>query len=241
VTYAVNHGVLPVAALGNEATDLNNPVSDDTSPDYPVDAAHPRTVDNSCISVPTESKGVVAVSSTGPSLRKAYYSNWGTEETDVAAPGGDAYDSPSEALSPQASVLAAFPAALAKADGDLNDDGSPNTPFVVRSCKGQVCAYYQYLQGTSMATPHAVGVAALVVSRHGKTDKKNGGLTLAPATTAKWLYRTATKVACPSPRTFHYTVIRASGTTESDAHCSGPRTDNGFYGHGIVNAYRAVS
>ncbi|MGI3781062.1 MAG: S8 family peptidase, partial [Janthinobacterium lividum] len=42
VTYAVNHGVLPVAALGNEATDLNNPVSDDTSPDYPVDAAHPR-------------------------------------------------------------------------------------------------------------------------------------------------------------------------------------------------------
>jgi subtilisin family serine protease len=241
LNYAVNHGVLPVAALGNESTDLNNPTSDDTSPDYPADATHPRTVDNSCIDVPTESKGVVAVSSTGPSLRKAFYSNWGTEETDVAAPGGDGYDSPSETLAPQALVLAAFPASLAKAGGYLNDDGTPNTPFVVQSCKQQVCGYYQYLQGTSMATPHAVGVAALVVSRHGKADRRNGGLTLAPAQTRKWLYRTATKLACPSPRTFHYTVIRSSGTTESDATCSGGRSKNGFYGHGVVNAYRAVS
>lgn len=242
LTYAINKGVLPVAALGNEATDLNRPTSDDTSPDYPADAAHDRTVDNSCISVPTESRGVVAVSSTGPSTRKAYYSNWGTEQTDVAAPGGDVYDTPTNTRSIQATVLAAYPKNVADAEGTLNPDGTPNTPAVVRDCKGTVCAYYQYLQGTSMASPHAVGVAALVVSAHGKPDTVNGGLTLAPARTEKLLYQTAQSTACPSPRTYHYTRVlpEGAGTRESEATCAGPRKKNGFYGHGLVNAYNAV-
>ena len=242
LTYAMNKGVLPVAALGNEATDLNHPTSDDTSPDYPADAAHDRTVDNSCISVPTESRGVVAVSSTGPSTRKAYYSNWGTEETDVAAPGGDAYDTPTNTRSIQATVLAAYPKNVAEADKTLNPDGTPNTPAVVRDCKGTVCAYYQYLQGTSMASPHAAGVAALVVSAHGRRDKVNGGLTLDPARTAKLLYKTAQPTACPSPRTYHYVRVlpEGAGIRESDATCAGPRKKNGFYGHGLVNAYNAV-
>ena len=92
VTYAMNHGVTPIAAEGNEATDLGNPTSDDTSPDFPADAAKTRTIDNSCITVPTETRGVIAVSSTGISKRKAYYSNYGLEQTEVAAPGGDVYD-----------------------------------------------------------------------------------------------------------------------------------------------------
>ena len=103
------------------------------------------------------------------------------------------------------------------------------------------------LPDTNLSTL-AVGVAALVVSAHGRTDKKHGGLTLAPATTQSWLYRTATKLPCPSPRTFHYTRLvpvpggeGATTVTESDARCAGPRTKNGFYGHGLVNAYRAVS
>ena len=242
MNYARNKGVLPVAALGNEATDLNNPTSDDTSPDYPADEAKERTVDNSCISVPTETRGVVGVSSTGPSLRKAYYSNWGTEQTDVAAPGGDAYDSVNNGLNPANLVLAAYPKSLAELNGDLNPDGTPNTPFVVRDCKGATCGYYQYLQGTSMAAPHATGVAALIVARNGRLDRARGGLTLSPDRTESLLYRTAVEQACPQPRTYHYTRVRADGSVlESDARCAGPASKNGFYGHGIVNAYAAAT
>ncbi len=241
LNYATHRDVLPVAAMGNEHTDLGHPTTDDSSPDYPAGTAHPRTVDNSCIDVPTESEGVMAVSSTGPSTRLAYYSNYGTEQTDVAAPGGDAYDSPGNTLDPQALVLAAYPEALAKANGDLNADGTPNNPFVVRDCKGSTCAYYQYLQGTSMATPHAVGVAALAVSQFGKRDKKRGGLSLAPKQTAKQVYRSAQQHACPEPRLYHWTRIRSTGVSESEAYCEGPTSKNGFYGRGIVNAYSVLA
>ena len=39
-----------------------------------------------------------------------------------------------------------------------------NVPFIVEDYKGSTCAFYQYLQGTSMASPHAAGVAALIVA-----------------------------------------------------------------------------
>jgi subtilisin family serine protease len=92
VDYARRKGVLPVAALGNENTDIDDPKVDATSPDYPPDAAYSRTIDNGCLSVPTETDGVVGVSSTGRSGRKAFYSNWSLDQTQVAAPGGDTRD-----------------------------------------------------------------------------------------------------------------------------------------------------
>jgi len=242
INYAIAHGVLPIAAAGNEGTDLGNPTSDATSPDFPGGTERLRVIDNSCISVPAESNGVVVVSSTGPSTRKAYYSNYGTEQTDIAAPGGDAYDTPGNTRDPLGLVLAAYPASLAELNGDLNPDGTPNSPFVVRDCKGTTCAYYQYLQGTSMAAPHAVGVAALIVSRFGHTDKKNGGLGLAPESTRAHLFSTATAHACPTPRLFEYTRVLISGAVvHAEAFCAGPKQDNGFYGHGIVNAFAAVT
>ena len=60
--YAKSHGVTLLGSLGNEHTDLDNPTSDATSPDYPPGTNHPRVVDNSCLDMPVEGKGVLGVS-----------------------------------------------------------------------------------------------------------------------------------------------------------------------------------
>ncbi|MGW4798532.1 S8 family serine peptidase, partial [Nonomuraea sp. NPDC004297] len=91
------------------------------------------------------------------------------------------------------------------------------------------------LDGTSMASPHAAGVAAIIVSRFGKPGK--GGLELDPATVERLLYKTATQKPCPTPRQYVYKLFGQSETHQ----CEGDRADNGFYGHGIVDAYRAAT
>jgi subtilisin family serine protease len=250
IDYARGKGVLPISASGNEATDLGAPGVDSSSPDYPVDAdgnptkARDRTIDNStCLNVPAENDGVVTVNSTGPSGRKAYYSNFGTEQSDVSAPGGDAYDTPDQRVSPDGEILAAYPEALAIASGDVDENGEPTSPFVIREVtKDGRNAYYQYLQGTSMASPHAAGVAALVVSQYGKPDKAHPGtLTLDPKVTEAILTGTATDTPCPVPAEFTYRRVTANGPVTSTATCAGPADDNGFYGEGIVNALSAVT
>ena len=94
-----------------------------------------------------------------------------------------------------------------------------------------------------MAAPHAVGVAALIVSEFGKADNRLGGLTLPATQTASRLTGTAVEHACPEPRLLHYTRIRPTAplVVESESLCAGPTEKNGFYGAGIVNAYSAVT
>ena len=88
INFARGHGVTPIASMGNGHTDLGNPTEDLTSPDFPPGSEYPRTVDNSCITVPVETRGVISISALGPSVKKADYSNYGIEQTDFSAPGG---------------------------------------------------------------------------------------------------------------------------------------------------------
>ncbi|HVE28214.1 MAG TPA: S8 family serine peptidase, partial [Sporichthya sp.] len=134
VDYARAHGVTLVGALGNESTDLGHPVTDDASPNFPEGTEHDRTVDNTCLSVPAESTGVISVAPLGPTGRKAYYSNYGLEQDDISAPGGDAFDTPDFKVDPAAQVLSAYPATLARLNGDIDAKGEPTSPFIVRDC-----------------------------------------------------------------------------------------------------------
>ena len=91
-----------------------------------------------------------------------------------------------------------------------------------------------------MASPHAVGVAALLVSRYGHSDG-HGGWTANPSRITQLLYRSSVHEACPQPRLFHYERIRAAGVATARPPLPGTAAFNGFYGHGIVNAYKAVA
>ena len=230
IDYARAKGVTTIAAEGNGHTDLGNPTSDNTSPDYPPTAPRQRTVDNSCLSMPTEANGVIGVTSVGPSKRKAYYSDYGVEQADVSAPGGDGLDSPPAA--PENLILAAYPENVGHAEGKIDAAGNPTTTAVVK----QGNAYYQWIQGTSMASPHAVGVAALIVAQYGKSDRNNPGVTLAPDRVEQILKRTAVNTPCPNPPTVTY-----NNSAHFVATCEGNASFNGFYGDGIVNAFNAVT
>jgi subtilisin family serine protease len=246
--YAHNKGVTLVSAAGNEAIDYTKTNIDDTSPDFasePGEAPYERTVPPSCVSMPTEGNNVIPVSATGPSTRKSYYSSYGFHYVDVAAPGGDVYDTPDGHRDiAHGGILAAYPESVARALGDIDENGVPTNEFVVRDCNGSTCAYYQYLQGTSMASPHAVGVAALIVSKYGYETVNGFGFP--PFMTESRLELSAQPHDCPPNRTVVYVrfVPQEDGSIlrdESDPQtCEGSLLYNGFYGRGIIDARAAV-
>ena len=78
--------------------------------------------------------------------------------------------------------------------------------------------------GTSMAVPHASGVAALLASTHPDATPKQ---------LTQLLLAQADPIACPAD-------YDLNNTGTQDAYCTGDSTYNSFYGHGLVDALAAV-
>lgn len=140
--------------------------------------------------------GVVTVSATGAKGLKSSYSNYGYGVIDVAAPGGDStiYQAP-EAPATNGRILSTT-----------------------------VGGGYNYKAGTSMATPHVVGVVALIKSKHPHASA---------AAVKALLAVEADATACGAP----YDI---DGDGAVDAVCEGGKAYNGFYGAGNVDALDAV-
>jgi subtilisin family serine protease len=166
----------------------------------------------------------------------------GTEQADVAAPGGDFRDFPhtDKYKTPGNLILAPYPEAVGRtADpATIDANGNPTTPFVVKDTKNGPTAYYQWILGTSMAAPHAVGVAALIVSQYGRRERSQGGLTPAPDRVQQLLEKSATDTPCPTPRLYEYDSPDLG--PEFNAYCEGGPKRNGFFGDGVVDALAAI-
>lgn len=247
--YAWRHGVSLLSSSGNSHTDLDNPTYDAFSPDFPPGSEYIRdNITDDCLDIPTEGAHVMTVNAVGPSGRKAYYSNYGFRASTVSAPGGDRreffgtprYDSPNTR------ILSTYPADLAMEEGLIGPRFGSLNPFAVVDCvrrprNERNCGVYVYLQGTSMASPHAAGVAALIVSEYGSGS--GAGFGLAPRQVERILRRTATNHACPSVSSaelYPDLVGLDPNVPFEDQVCVGTAEYNSWYGAGIVDALAAV-
>lgn len=145
--------------------------------------------------MPTEIGNTVTVSSVGPTAVKSFYSNYGRNVIDVAAPGGDS-----------------------RVPADTPDKNGRILSTVLDGKWG-------YAQGTSMASPHAAGVVALIRGTDTSLNAKQAISTLK---------READQLPCPA-------FYDANRDGVNDATCEGKKTGSGYYGAGLVDALEAVT
>ncbi len=141
VNFAASKGVLVLSAAGNDAIDFGQA--------------------GNLVDVPGSAGSGIAVSATGPVgfalgatnfRRPASYSSYGEGYVSVAGPGGDGV-LPGNAIC------------------TMTTNAAPTTNFcwvfdlVLAPCRGTTTNNYCFAAGTSMATPAAAGVAALIKGR----------------------------------------------------------------------------
>jgi subtilisin family serine protease len=169
MNYARKEGTLVVASAGNDASDLQS----DTGNEIDIDGdGELETLEGGgWISLPNEAAGVVSVPATGPTgyagalfegqplatpaESPAFYTNYGTNAVDIAAPGGDADLSMTDPVGGLPAYV--YDLVLSTVTTVVTDDDG--------NYEGTVPGY-GWKAGTSMAAPNVAGAAALVKSNN---------------------------------------------------------------------------
>ena len=214
------------------------------SPDFPPGSEEERDITNACVVVPVEIPGVIGVTAVGNTKQidgdddpndylKSYYSSYGVSTADVAAPGGDFYYGRGTDGGPFGLVLSTWPSEI--------------------GCGRSVTAggaKYCYLQGTSMASPHAAGVAALIISRYGDLEepaeredapRRGRGAHAADGGPAALSDGAPAQGRPGHARCRTRRTPRSRGRAASRQECQGGPGHNSWYGAGQINALSAVT